>query len=181
MSQFIREAIGHIGKGVVRLTMLGTLLTIGTIPYAEALTNQAFRTTTTHPSFVTFTTVRNVPTMRHQHRAGTIPVVFRSSGHAQTVSGGEPPAGKELMKQNSEEESEHNTIEFHGTTTSRVGADNLLHFTVGSISWSIPLTANTDLHEVGGSSQSIQPNQKVEVEVQVTGTHMVVTKVEPGD
>jgi hypothetical protein len=181
MPQSIQEVIGHVGKGVAGLTLLATLVIIGTIPHAKALTNHPFRTTTMHPSFVAFSTVRNVPTMWHQHRAGTILAAFRSPGYAQTVSGGKPSAGEEMTNQNSKEESEHNTIEFHGRITSRVGADNMLHFTVGSIPWSIPLAANTDLHEVGGSPQAIQPNQKIEVEVQVTGTNMVVTKVEPGD
>ena len=83
------------------------------------------------------------------------------------------------MKQQGTTEAEENTIEFHGTITRRVGADHMLHFTVGSIPWSIPLTASTDLHKMGGSAECLQPNQKVEIEVQVTGNQMVVTEVEP--
>lgn len=85
------------------------------------------------------------------------------------------------MNQHGKEEMDQNEIEFHGITTSRVGADNMLHFRVGSLLWSIPLTANTDLHKVGGSAQTIEPNQRVEVEVLVTGTQMTVTQVKPED
>jgi Domain of unknown function (DUF5666) len=59
-----------------------------------------------------------------------------------------------------------NVIAYTGITTSAVGANRVLHFTVGtkSYSFTIPVTAN--LSDYGGNAQAIGNNVSVKVKVQ---------------
>lgn len=72
---------------------------------------------------------------------------------------------------------DQNTVTYQGVTSSAVGSDNVIHFTVGTTSYSFPLNSNTDLGDFNNSAQSIGVNQSVEVEVVFTGTSGSVTKV----
>ncbi len=72
---------------------------------------------------------------------------------------------------------DQNTVTYQGVTSSAVGSDNVIHFTVGTTSYSFPLNSNTDLGNFNDSAQSIGTNQNVEVDVVFTGTSGSVTKV----
>src|SRR5579875_2587063 len=61
-----------------------------------------------------------------------------------------------------------NTVTYQGMTTSAVGSDNVLHFTVGN---------GADLGDFNNNAQSIGANQSVKVEVLFNGTSGSVTKV----
>jgi hypothetical protein len=59
-----------------------------------------------------------------------------------------------------------NVIAYTGITTSAVGADRVIHFTVGVKSYSFPLPATADLGDFGGNAQAIGNNVAVKVKVQ---------------
>lgn len=67
-----------------------------------------------------------------------------------------------------------NVIAYTGMTTSAVGADRVLHFTVGRKSYTFTLPATADLSDFGGNAQSIGNNISVKVKVQVP-TNTVVS------
>lgn len=70
-----------------------------------------------------------------------------------------------------------NVVTFQGMTTSAVGADNIIHFTVGSKSYSYSIGSGADLGDFNNSAQSIGNSQAVKVEVTFQGTTGSVTKV----
>ncbi len=70
-----------------------------------------------------------------------------------------------------------NVVTFVGTTTSAVGSDNVIHFTVGHKSYSYTIGSGADLGDFNNSAQSIPANQAVKVEVTFTGANGSVTKV----
>jgi Domain of unknown function (DUF5666) len=70
-----------------------------------------------------------------------------------------------------------NTVDFKGMTTSAVGSDNVLHFTVGNKSYSYTIGSGADLSDFNNNAQSIQANQPVKVEVLFNGSNGSVTKV----
>jgi hypothetical protein len=72
---------------------------------------------------------------------------------------------------------DQNVVTFQGMTTSAVGSDNILHFTVGSKSYSYTIGSGADLSDFNNSAQSIGNNQAVKVEVTFQGTTGSVTKV----
>ncbi len=72
-----------------------------------------------------------------------------------------------------------NTVDFKGVTTSTVGSDNVLHFNLGTKSYSYTLSTTTQMKDFV-NSQSIQANQIVKVEVLFNGSNGSVVKVENG-
>jgi hypothetical protein len=70
-----------------------------------------------------------------------------------------------------------NTVTYQGVTTSAVGSDNVLHFTVGTMSFAFPIGNGADLGDFNNNVQSIGANQSVKVEVLFNGTSGSVTKV----
>lgn len=70
-----------------------------------------------------------------------------------------------------------NNVTFQGMTTSAVGSDNTIHFTVGNKSFSFSLNSSTDLGDFNNNAQSIPTNQSVKVEVTFNGSNATVTKV----
>ena len=66
-----------------------------------------------------------------------------------------------------------NVLAYTGITTSAVGADRVLHFTVGSKSYSFTLPPTTDLSDFGGNAQAIGNNVSVKVKVQVPANVVV--------
>lgn len=70
-----------------------------------------------------------------------------------------------------------NTVDFKGVTTSAVGSDRVLHFKVGSKSYSYAIVSTTDLGDFNGNAQGIQTNQAVKVEVLFNGSTGTVVKV----
>ena len=70
-----------------------------------------------------------------------------------------------------------NVVTFQGMTTSAVGSDNVIHFTVGSKSYSYTIGSGADLGDFNNSAQSIGNNQAVKLDVTFNGTTGTVTKV----
>src|SRR5690348_816262 len=59
-----------------------------------------------------------------------------------------------------------NNIAYTGITTSAVGADRVLHFTVGIKSYTFPIPTTAVLTDFGGNAQAIGNNVAVKVKVQ---------------
>ncbi|HLJ35980.1 MAG TPA: DUF5666 domain-containing protein [Ktedonobacteraceae bacterium] len=72
---------------------------------------------------------------------------------------------------------DQNVVTFQGTTTSAVGSDNIIHFTVGSKSYSYAIGSGADLGDFNNSAQSIGNNQAVKLDVTFNGATGTVTKV----
>src|SRR5436190_19637559 len=62
------------------------------------------------------------------------------------------------------------TVTFQGVTTSAVGTDRVIHFTVGNRSFSYPIVSTADLKDFNGNAQSIANATSVKVKVQYNGT-----------
>ena len=60
-----------------------------------------------------------------------------------------------------------------GITTSAVGANRVLHFTVGTKSYTYTLPASADLSDFNGNAQAIGNNMSVKVKVQVPSNTVV--------
>ncbi len=70
-----------------------------------------------------------------------------------------------------------NMVEFQGVTSSAVGTDHVIHFTVGNKPFSYTLGSTTDLSDFNGNAQSIGNGAHVKVEVTFNGTTGTVTQV----
>jgi hypothetical protein len=66
-----------------------------------------------------------------------------------------------------------NVIAYTGITTSAVGADRVLRFTVGVKSYTFTIPSTADLGDFGGSAQAIGNNISVKVKVQVPASVVV--------
>ncbi len=66
-----------------------------------------------------------------------------------------------------------NVIAYTGITTSTVGADRVLHFMVGTKSYTFTLPTTADLSDFGGNAQAIGNNVSVKVKVQVPANTVV--------
>jgi len=73
--------------------------------------------------------------------------------------------------------SQLNTITFQGRTTAAVGSDNVIHFTVGTKSYSFIIPSTADLTAFHGNAQSIQSGTQVQVQVQYNGSTPTVILV----
>ncbi len=58
-----------------------------------------------------------------------------------------------------------NVIAYTGVTTSAVGADRVIRFTVGTKSYTFTIPATADLTDYGGNAQAIGINASVKVKV----------------
>jgi hypothetical protein len=72
---------------------------------------------------------------------------------------------------------DQSTVDIEGMTTSTVGSDHVIHFKVGSKSFSFPIASTADLSDFNGSAQNIQNNTIVKVKVQYAGNSGTVIKV----
>ena len=68
--------------------------------------------------------------------------------------------------------------EYRGATTSTVGSDLMLHFQVGTMAFSFPISATADLSDFDDRVQSIRANQPIEVEVEFQGTRGTIVEVD---
>ena len=74
-----------------------------------------------------------------------------------------------------------NVVAYTGLTTSAVGADRVLHFTVGTKSYTFTLPPTADLSDFGGNAQAIANNVPVKVKVQYPANTVVsVGNATPG-
>lgn len=83
----------------------------------------------------------------------------------------------EIKPSDSSDAADQNTVKFDGVVTSAVGADNVLHFRVGTQDFSFTLNAMTDLSDFQNNARAIGSNQAVEVKVQFQGTSATVLEV----
>jgi hypothetical protein len=70
-----------------------------------------------------------------------------------------------------------NQATFQGVTTSAVGSDNVIHFTVGNRPYSFTISSGADLSDFNNSAQQIQSGTPVKVEVQYNGSSVQVLKI----
>src|SRR5204863_4984913 len=63
-------------------------------------------------------------------------------------------------------DSDLTNIAYTGVTTSAVGADRVLHFTVGTKSYTFTIPTTANLSDFGGNAQAIGINVSVKVKVQ---------------
>jgi hypothetical protein len=70
-----------------------------------------------------------------------------------------------------------NTVDYQGVTTSAVGSDRVIHFGVGSKSYSFSIGSTADLSDFNNNAQAVQANQSVKVEVLFSGSTGTVVKV----
>ncbi len=66
-----------------------------------------------------------------------------------------------------------NVIAYTGITTSAVGADRVIHFTVGVKSYTFTIPATANLGDFGGNAQAIGNNAAVKVKVQYPANTVV--------
>ncbi len=66
-----------------------------------------------------------------------------------------------------------NVIAYTGITTSAVGVDRVLHFTVGTTSYTFTLPATAVLTDFGGNAQAIGINASVKVKIQYPANTVV--------
>ncbi len=66
-----------------------------------------------------------------------------------------------------------NVIAYTGITTSGVGADRVIHFTVGTRSYNMAIPATADLSDFGGNAQSIGINASVKVKIRYPANTIV--------
>jgi hypothetical protein len=66
-----------------------------------------------------------------------------------------------------------NVIAYTGITTSAVGADRVIHFTVGTKSYTYTIPATAVLSDFGGNAQAIGINASVKVKVQYPANTVV--------
>lgn len=83
----------------------------------------------------------------------------------------------EIKPSDSNDTTDQNTVKFEGVVTSAVGADNVLHFRVGTQDFSYTLNATTDLSDFQNNARTIGSNRAVEVKVQFQGTSATVLEV----
>jgi len=70
-----------------------------------------------------------------------------------------------------------NVIAYTGITTSAVGADRVLHLTVGLKSYTFTISPTADLSYFGGNAQAIGNNAAVKVQVRYSGSTTTVVSV----
>ena len=66
----------------------------------------------------------------------------------------------------------HN-VAYTGVTTSAVGADRVLHFTVGTKNYTFTIPTTADLSDFGGNAQAIVNNTSVKVKIQFPANTVV--------
>jgi len=76
----------------------------------------------------------------------------------------------ELKPADSGDLQDQNTVTFKGVTTQAVGADRMIHFTVGNRSYIFPIVSTAELKDFNGNAQSIANATSVKVDVQFNGT-----------
>lgn len=100
---------------------------------------------------------------------GSLPTVGQMmKAEANANSNGSFTATKLSLADNGDLQ-DQNVVEYQGVTTSVVGADNMLHFSVGNRSFSYAITSTTDLGDFNNNAHSISNNQAVKVKVQFQG------------
>jgi hypothetical protein len=107
---------------------------------------------------------------------GSLPNVNQIVKVSATASNGSFIA-TELKPADSGDLQNQSTVTFQGVTTQAVGADRMIHFTVGNRSYIFPIVATAELKDFNGNAQSIANATSVKVDVQFNGTSGTVIDV----
>lgn len=75
------------------------------------------------------------------------------------------------------DQNDAHSVDFKGHASGQVGSDKILHFTVGSRSFSYALGNSVDLGDFGGNASSIASGTAIKVTVVFNGTTGTVSKV----
>jgi hypothetical protein len=113
------------------------------------------------------------------HYNGGLPAVgqlIKVSALANTVN--RSFTATDLKPTDSGDLKDQNTVSFHGVTTSAVGSDRVIHFAVGSRSFSYAIAPTADLKDFNNNVQSIGNNVSVKVTVLFDGTSGSAIKVD---
>ncbi len=82
---------------------------------------------------------------------------------------------------NMHDQHDSSQVEYHGVTTSAVGADHMLHFQVGDKRFSFPISSTANLGEFDHDARSIGTNQMIDAHVQFQGANGTVVEVDHWD
>ncbi len=107
---------------------------------------------------------------------GSLPNVNQIVKVSATASNGSFIA-TELKPADSGDLQNQSTVTFQGVTTQAVGADRMIHFTVGNRSYIFPIVTTAELKDFNGNAQSIANATSVKVDVQYNGTSGTVIDV----
>jgi hypothetical protein len=112
------------------------------------------------------------------HSKGTIPGVGQViKVHATAKRDGSFIADK-LARARTRDAHELGEAEYRGVTTGPVGPYMVLHFQVGTMVFSFPISATADLDDFGHRAHAIGADESIEAEVQFQGTRGMVVEVE---
>jgi hypothetical protein len=118
----------------------------------------------TAPNGQTYTLAINAQTDLSAYN-GALPAVGSSVNMDAAVN----PDGRSftatILKPGMPGDPDTNVIAYTGTTTSAVGADRMIHFTVGTKAYIYTIPATADLTDFGGNAQAIGINVLVKVKV----------------
>jgi len=123
------------------------------------------------PNGQTFTLAINAQTDRSAF-GGSLPTVGTSVDMDSAVN----PDGSltaTILKPARAGDPDLNVIAYTGITTSAVGADNVIHFTVGIKSYTFTIPATADVSAFGANAQAIGNNVTVKVKVQYPANTVV--------
>jgi Domain of unknown function (DUF5666) len=127
------------------------------------------------PDGQTFTMIINSQTKRSDF-GGNLPTVGALvSADAQANPDGSFTATK--LKSATPGDKDQNVVDFRGMTTSLVGADRVIHLTVGTRVYTFPISPTADLGDFNGNTQSIGNNMPVKVKVQFNGSTSTAIKI----
>jgi hypothetical protein len=123
------------------------------------------------PNGQTFTMAINAQTDRSAY-GGSLPTVGASVNMDSIIN----PDGSytaTILKPAQPGDPDLQVIAYTGITTNAVGADRVLHFTVGTKSYTFTIPATADLSDFNGNAQSIANNMTVKVKVQYPANTVV--------
>jgi len=123
------------------------------------------------PNGQTFTLAINAQTDRSAY-GGSLPTVG-SSVNMDAVVNPDGSFTATILKPAQAGDPDLHNIAYTGITTSAVGADRVLHFTVGTKSYTFTIPTTADLSDFGGNAQAIGNNASVKVKVQVPANTVV--------
>ena len=107
---------------------------------------------------------------------GAQPTVNEFVKVSTTVSNGSFVAS-EVKPADSSDLQDQSTVKFQGVTTQPVGADRIIHFTVGNRSYSFLIASTAELKDYNGNAQAIASATSVKVDVQYNGASGTVLDV----
>lgn len=111
---------------------------------------------------------------------GALPSVGQIVKVAATVNTDGSFTTTKLVPTSSSDLSNQNLVVYNGVTTSAVGSDRVIHFTVGNRGFNFAIASTANLTDFSGNAQSIGNNVSVKVTVQFSGSSGAVIRVNAG-